>query len=237
LTRRGATDSKESVDPTVLNALSKDALIVLLLAQAARLAELERRLGLNSSNSGKPPSIDGLAKPVRVSSLRVASGKKPGGQKGHPGETLRRTATPDVTLNHYPAACAAGGEPLTAAIATDHVARQVFDLPEPQPLIVTEHRVRGCRCTACGTNTRAAFPTGVTAPVQYGARIAAFVVYLLHYQLLPEKRLTALMADLFGGEAGERDHRPDRPGLCRALQGFRRHRARPRSSGAGQAHG
>jgi transposase len=46
--------------------------------------------------------------------------------------------------------------------------------------------------------TRAAFPDGVTAPVQYGPRIAAFVVYLLHYQLLPEKRLAELMADLFG---------------------------------------
>ena len=39
---------------------------------------------------------------------------------------------------------------------------------------------------------------GVSAPVQYGARITAFVLYLLHYQLLPEKRLAALMADLFG---------------------------------------
>jgi transposase len=38
----------------------------------------------------------------------------------------------------------------------------------------------------------------MTAPVQCIARIAAFVLYLLHYQLLPEKRLAALMADLFG---------------------------------------
>ena len=50
----------------------------------------------------------------------------------------------------------------------------------------------------CGTQTRGAFPDGVTAPVQYGTRIAAFVLYLLHYQLLPEKRLAVLMADLFG---------------------------------------
>jgi len=83
-------------------------------------------------------------------------------------------------------------------MAMDHVARQVFDLPEPRPLIVTEHRAYGCRCAACGTQTRAAFPEGVTAPVQYGKRIGAFVLYLLHYQLLPEKRLAALMADLFG---------------------------------------
>jgi transposase len=56
----------------------------------------------------------------------------------------------------------------------------------------------GARAASCGTQTRAAFPEGVTAPVQYGKRIGAFVLYLLHYQLLPEKRLAALMADLFG---------------------------------------
>src|SRR5271167_4775797 len=83
-------------------------------------------------------------------------------------------------------------------MATGHVARQVFDLPEPTPLIVTEHRAHDCRCAACGTQTRGMFPDGVTAPVQYGKRIGAFVLYLLHYQLLPEKRLAALMADLFG---------------------------------------
>jgi len=167
-------------------------------ALRGRLAELERRLGLNSSNSGKPPSSDGLKKPPRVRSLREPSGKKTGGQNGHPGETLRRTETPDATIHHYPEVCAGCGEPLTPAMAMDHVARQVFDLPEPRPLIVTEHRAHGCRCAACGTQTRGAFPEGVTAPVQYGKRIGAFVLYLLHYQLLPEKRLAALMADLFG---------------------------------------
>src|SRR4249919_3339932 len=170
-----------------------------LIAQLQeRIAELERRLGLNSGNSGKPPSSDGLKKPVRVSSLRERSGKKTGGQNGHPGETLRRSETPDATIDHYPQTCAGCGEALSEAMATDHIARQVFDLPEPQPLIVTEHRAHRCCCAACGTHTRANFPEGVKAPVQYGARIAAFVVYLLHYQMLPEKRLAELMADLFG---------------------------------------
>jgi transposase len=163
-----------------------------------RLADLERRLGLNSSNSGKPPSSDGLKKPPRVGSLREPSGKKTGGQKGHPGTTLRRAEIPDVTIDHYPEACVACGEALAAVMTTGHVARQVFDLPEPTPLIVTEHRAHDCSCVSCGTQTRAAFPEGVTVPVQYGKRIGAFVVYLLHYQLLPEKRLAALMADLLG---------------------------------------
>ena len=197
------------MDRAALSQFSKDDLIALLLAQGARyaaemealrarIAELERRLGLDSSNSGKPPSSDGLKKPPRVRSLRERSGKKTGGQKGHPGGTLRRSASPDTTIDHYPQTCTTCGAHLTAAMATDHVARQVFDLPEPQPLIVTEHRAHGCRCAACGTQTRAAFPEGVAAPVQYGTRIGAFVLYLLHYQLLPEKRLAELMADLFG---------------------------------------
>ena len=174
------------------------ALRAQIAALLVRVAELERRLGLNSSNSGKPPSSDGLKKPTRISSLREPSGKKTGGQKGHPGRTLRRTEVPNVSVDHYPQTCADCGAVLTAAMATDHVARQVFDLPEPRALIVTEHRAHGCCCAACGGQTRAAFPEGVVAPVQYGKQIGAFVLYLLHYQLLPERRLAALMADLFG---------------------------------------
>jgi transposase len=186
------------VDRAALNQLPRDALIALLLAQEARIAELERRLGLNSSNSGKPPSTDGLKQPPRTSSLREPSGKKSGGQKGHPGETLQRSETPDAVIDHYPPSCLACGAFLTEAMATDFVVRQVFDLPQPLPLIVTEHRAHGCHCAACGSQTRATFPDWVTAPVQYGKRIGAFVLYLLHYQLLPEKRLATLMADLFG---------------------------------------
>jgi transposase len=166
-------------------------------ALMGRLAQLERRLGLNSSNSGKPPSSDGLKKPLRVSSLRERSGKKTGGRKGHPGKTLCQVEKPDVRIDYFPEACTTCGAALSEVMETGHTVRQVFDLPDPQPLIVTEHRAHRCRCRACGTETRAAFPEGVTAPVQYGARIAAFVVYLLHYQLLPEKRLAELMADLF----------------------------------------
>lgn len=164
----------------------------------ARIAELERQLGLHSGNSGKPPSSDGLKKPPRTVSLREPSDKKPGGQPGHPGDTLRQVAEPDVILDHYPNSCPNCGSTLTRAMATAYSARQVFDLPEPQPLVVTEHRAYTCRCGQCGEATRAVFPEGVTAPVQYGARIVAFVVYLLHSQFIPEDRLVELMADLFG---------------------------------------
>ena len=188
--------------PSVPSTEDLIALIAALKAEnaslKARIAELERRLGLNSSNSGKPPSSDGLKKPARVTSLRERSAKKPGGQKGHKGETLRQVADPDDVVDHYPSACSGCGAGLDPDTSVGHSARQVFDLPEPEPLVVTEHRAHDCRCPACGAKTRAAFPDGVNAPVQYGTRIGAFVLYLLHYQLLPEKRLVELMADLLG---------------------------------------
>ncbi|CAK0770927.1 hypothetical protein CCP2SC5_510022 [Azospirillaceae bacterium] len=164
------------------NAVKDETIRVLTV----RVAELERRLELNSSNSSKPP---------RTSSLRESSGRKPGGQKGHKGETLRQVDEPNATENHVPPVCADCGAALTEAMSTGYSARQVFDLPEP--LTVTEHRAHACRCGQCGAVTRAEFPEGVTAPVQYGPRITAFVLYLLHYQLIPEDRLTELMADLF----------------------------------------
>jgi transposase len=184
---------------------SREELIALVVAQRAEIAglkaqvaELERRLGLNSTNSGKPPSSDGLNKPPRIKSLREPSGKKTGGQKGHKGETLRQVAEPDLIVDHFPSSCATCGLALTPDAATSHSARQVFDLPAPAPLVVTEHRIHDCRCADCGAQTRAAFPQGVNAPVQYGPRLCAVVVYLLHYQLLPEGRLAQLMSDLFG---------------------------------------
>ena len=188
--------------PSVPSTEDPIALIAALRAEneslKARIAELERQLGLNSSNSGKPPSSDGLKKPARVTSLRERSAKKPGGQKGHKGETLRQVADPDDVVDHYPSACSGCGAGLDPDTSVSHSARQVFDLPDPRPLVVTEHRAHDCRCADCGAQTRAPFPEGVNAPVQYGPRIGAFVLYLLHYQLFPEKRLVELMADLLG---------------------------------------
>ena len=165
----------------------------------ARVAELERRLGLNSSNSSKPPSSDGLNKPPpRTHSLRQQSKKTSGGQPNHPGKTLPAVANPDHIVDHFPPSCDNCAQPLPQSAASDYVARQVFDLPDPAPLVVTEHRAHRCRCAACGTVTAGKQPDGVSAPVQYGERIAAIVVYLATFQLVPEDRLATLMLDLFG---------------------------------------
>src|SRR3954469_1018454 len=97
--------------------------------QDTRIAELERRLAASSRNSSKPPSADGLDKPA-PRSLRGRSGRKPGGQPGHQGRTLRQVAVPDEVIVHEPGACAGCGAELAAEVPPARVLRrQVFDIP------------------------------------------------------------------------------------------------------------
>src|SRR5713226_6505721 len=145
-------------DLSKLSSEEKDTVIYALLE---RVEELERRLGLNSTNSSKPPSSDGLKRERRVQSLREPSGKKSGGQEGHEGKTLRQVDNPDEVIDYYPEVCANCGTALDAAAATDYQKRQVFDLPKPQPIKVTEHRAHSCRCAQCGTQPKALFPDEV----------------------------------------------------------------------------
>jgi transposase len=104
----------------------------------------------------------------------------------------------DDTIIHRPAECrrcrrALDGEPRELACS-----RQVFDLPAPAPLIVTEHQLYRCKCSGCGAVTTGTFPPEVRAPVQYGVRLAAVVTYLSAGQFLPEDRLGQTLTDLFG---------------------------------------
>ena len=75
-----------------------------------RIAELERRLGIDSQTSSKPPSSDGLKKKntPRTRSLRSKSKRKTGGQKGHQGQTLEQVSEPDKIINYSAPDCCSG---------------------------------------------------------------------------------------------------------------------------------
>jgi transposase len=164
-----------------------------------RVTELEARLAQNSSNSGRPPSSDGLGKPP-PRSLRGKSGRKPGGQSGHPGHTLQAVAKPHHCVVHALTHCSCGqcgGVSLLGQPVLDHERRQVFDLPVLQ-LSVTEHRAEIKRCPVSGRKVSAAFPAGVLAPVQYGPNFRGLTLYFFTQQLLPFDRLRQTCLDLFG---------------------------------------
>ncbi len=73
----------------------------------------------------------------------------------------------------------------------------------PARLIVQEHHSEQKCCPQCQQITVASFPVEVRAPVQYGPRIAAIAVYLVHQQLLPLARACEVLFDLLSVSMSE----------------------------------
>ena len=171
-----------------------------LIAQLhERIAQLERQLGLNSGNSGKPPSSDGLKKkPVRVSGLRATVRQEAGRAERASRRDLAAERSPrrhDRSFSRSLCGVRQGAER-----GDGHGPHRPASVRPPPAATALCHRA-SCpqlRLRRRGTQTRAHFPDHVKAPVQHAPRIAGIVVYLLHFQMLPEKRLTTLMGDLFG---------------------------------------
>ena len=108
--------------------LKLDELSKKLSEALQKIEELKRRLGLNSNNSSKPPSSDGLKK--QTFSLTEKGLKRAGEQEGHKGHTLKMVESPDKIINHVVTFCAKCSADLTNRQNLCVTKRQVFDLPE-----------------------------------------------------------------------------------------------------------
>jgi transposase len=169
--------------------------------QAAEIQGLRDQLAKNSRNSGKPPSSDGLKKP-RTRNLRRKTGRRSGGQEGHPGHTLEMVEEPDHIEVHKASECPQCAADLQAIEACELERRQVFDVP-PVRIEVTEHQAEIKVCPQCGERVKANFLAKVTQPVQYGLRIKAQAAYLNNYQLIPLARTCELLGDFYGHTPAE----------------------------------
>jgi hypothetical protein len=95
----------------------------------AEVADLRRQLEQDSRNSSKPPSSDSPFTKPAPKSLRRGSGRKSGGQPGHPGSTLALVEDPNERQRHEPGPCTGCGTDLADAVEVGVERRQVFDLP------------------------------------------------------------------------------------------------------------
>ena len=164
---------------------------------AAQLEAVQARLAKDSHNSSKPPSSDPLGR-KRLRSQRQRSGKKPGGQLGHHGETLPLVAVADEVVEHRPAECVECQTPLdeTASVVL-YERRQVRELPAVR-LLVREHRALHVRCPRCEQVSVGLFPPETSSRAQYGPRLRALAVYLREQQLVPYARVRERFAELLG---------------------------------------
>ncbi len=192
-----------------------------LVTHAFQLQAEVRRLrdaaAQNSRNSSRPPSTDRPERP-HPKSLRKKSGRKPGGQPGHPGRTLQWSDTPQHIQIHPLLECECG-EDLSPEPALDFQRRQVFDLPSLE-LECTEHRAEIKECPCCHRTGAAAFPADTKAPVQYGKNFRALLAYLYDAQEGASLRIGEMCAEMFGYAVSEATLQTARQEQHQALEPF-----------------
>ena len=178
--RREINEEKE-LSPTLKTTMESVLDLVVVLAN---------RLGLDSSNSSKPPSSDLNRK--KKSRTTKGNRRKPGGQKGHKGSHLKQVENPGIieellidrrTL------------PSGNWKAAGFDKRQVFDIEVS--FIVTEYQAE-VLVNESGETFVAEFPAGVTELAQYGVGVKATSVYLSQYQLIPQARVQDALSTQYG---------------------------------------
>lgn len=168
---KGQVATEKDLSPAVKASLEVLLLLVTLLAN---------RLGLNSKNSSKPPAAD----PNREKKSRASGNRKPGGQPGHQGSTLKQVDDPDevkvIEVNRTEL-------PQDRSFReVGYEKRQVIDIDISR--VVTEWRAQVLE-DQDGKHYVAPFPEGVTRPVQYGIGVKVNSVYMSQYQLIPYSRI------------------------------------------------
>jgi transposase len=160
-----------------------------------KIADLEERLGKNSTNSSKPPSSDPPS--VKRRPPAPATGKKRGGQPGHhrkarslvPPEQLRQVIDCKPPRCRWCKDALAGDDP-------EPIRHQVAEVPPVTP-VVDEYRLHRLTCPRCRTSTCATLPQGVPAGA-FGPRLRAILTVLVGGYRLGKRPVRQLAFDLLG---------------------------------------
>jgi hypothetical protein len=157
--------------------------------------QLEEKVNQNSGNSHIAPSSD--QPKFEGKKPKKSSGKKRGGQKGHPGHSryLYDLTECDVIKDHYPETCTCCGEKLTG-LDKNPYRHQVVEIP-PIKLYIEEHRLHQLSCNHCGQKTRASLPEKVESS-GYGERVVSIVSVLSGMYRHSHRMVAIGMSDLFG---------------------------------------
>ena len=168
-----------------------------LTALATELANLRERIGRSSRNSSKPPSSDGPG--FKPPERRKGSGRKRGGQPGHPGAgpELLPMERVDEVVEHHPDACRRCGTLLQGEDPAP-LRHQVIEIPPITPVVI-EHRLHRLVCPCCSTSTCATLPADVEA-TSYGPKLSALVGLLGSAFPLSFSKTQVLLDQLLGVE-------------------------------------
>jgi len=172
-----------------------EELMAQVAAQAARIAELEAKLGLppkGPDNSSVPPSRG--QKPSEGQSARDKSKPHGGAHRPlHPNPTRKR----DV----FATRCGCGAD-LSGVAQEPRESYDRVEIPKIEP-DVTRVTLHGGVCPCCARRFKATPPAGLEPGSPFGPNLRAFVFYLRSVQGIPLARLTDVLRDLLGLEISE----------------------------------
>lgn len=160
--------------------------------------QLKALLGKNSSNSSLPPSANppGATAPV----TKPKSGRRPGGQPGHPPQMKQWLPPERVThvVPFVPKRCEKCNAPLSAQAGLNDPPpklHQVADLPPVRAEVVEyQSQARTCRC--CGVVTYALIPEAIRAHT-IGPGLASAMSYLAGCHQVSKRGVEEIVEALF----------------------------------------
>lgn len=167
-----------------------------LVSKDKKIAELEKRLGLNSQNSHLPSSKDSAAIKAKKKNSRRKKGGKVGGQFDHKGNTQNRFELVDEIVICEETTCSCGCN-LNNVQGSIGEARQLVDIPF-HPYTVTEYQRVDKQCPKCNTIVKGIFPSNVVSNIQYGPNLQALSTGLNTEYKIPYAKVSELLNQLFG---------------------------------------
>lgn len=158
-----------------------------------RIEELERRLGMNSNNSSKPPSSD---PPEMSCELPPCRRKKRGARNGHPPH-LRALLPQEFVKKHIhlkPDVCTCGSTDLKDT-CQQPLRHQIVDIPPIKPEVI-EYVQHICQCRTCGAFIYRPLPDDVKRR-HFGPGVLSIVGILTGYINTSKRKALAMMNDVF----------------------------------------
>ena len=155
----------------------------------AKIRELEARLA-QYENAHTPPSL-----------RRGRNRKKDNGDKGKPGQKIghkgvtRPYAAPDSQVEVTADRCPECGSELGAPFRID--SKIIEEIPEPQPVIITEYKIAHYRCPFCRKEV-VANDAGCPHEGKFGNNTIAQATLLKYEDRLPHRKIQDAMKRLFG---------------------------------------
>ncbi len=149
---------------------------------------LEKKTKKGNKNSSIPSSQ------TDKDETSLPSGKSNGKGKDEKNIAVNNMRTTEITIVSEVQACEACGEDLGDVVSTEFERRTKIDIVFEKVVEHVDAQIK--QCPVCENKTKAAFPSDLHGPLQYGNGLKAFIINLLVCQMVAINRVQKLVKSM-----------------------------------------